>query len=1032
MRVGGRRIPLAGAAIALGALVAAPAHAPAMTPTSTSGELTFTGFGVGGGSGASQFGEIGYASVGQDSYQAILAHFYGGTTLTTAADQAVRVWITEANGGPVVVFDPSGLSVGGVSVGANVPVELTDQGGTMVAAVGQAATGCGSPGGWSNLTSAPGSLWVSPPSLPPVGQQVDEPASSALVWCGPGGSERSYRGQLEVLQDGSGQMVLVNELGLESYVLGVVANEMPASWGLLGASGPQGEPWGFQALEAQAVEARTYALAVGNGYGFATICDTSACQVYGGVNNGLSAPYRPLVEQAVADTAHEVLVTASGAPAFTQYSASDGGYTAPGTFPAVPDPYDAGCYGNICNPWNPWTQSVSLASVEAAFPSIGTPTGLAVDARNGLGNDGGRVTSITVSGTNGSVTVSGATFAGALGLPSAWFVASGPIAISNDASASAPAPPPTPPESPSLGNGVLETTPAGTVVAADGATSLGDTATLGITGLGGSHPLAAPVVGITRDPSGQGYWLVAADGGVFGFGDAPFFGNTYTLGITGLGGSHPLAAPVVGLSPTPDGQGYWLVAADGGVFSFGDAGFYGNTYTRGFTGLGGAHPLPARVVALVPTPDGKGYWLALANGTVLAFGDATNLGGLPAAPASPIVAMLATPDGQGYWLLAADGTVYGFGDAPSYGSLTPGTASAIGLVPGPGGQGYSIVLSSGALVGFDGGVSIGATAPAGGAVGAIAAVGTPATNAQSATTPTTTSPTTPAPPSSSPTGNVGLRGVTADGTVVAADGATSLGDTATLGITGLGGSHPLAAPVVGLSPTPDGQGYWLVAADGGVFGFGDAPFFGNTYTLGLTGLGGSHPLAAPVVGLSPTPDGQGYWLVAADGGVFGFGDAPFFGNTYTLGLTGLGGSHPLAAPVVGLSPTPDGQGYWLVAADGGVFGFGDAHFYGNTYSAGYSGLGGSHPLPAPVVTLVPTADGQGYWLVLANGDVFAFGDASDLASADVGSATVVSAARAGAGLELVLSSGAIVGLGGAPSAPAPGGVDLVGGTAVAG
>ncbi len=64
-----------------------------------------------------------------------------------------------------------------------------------------------------------------------------------------------------------------------------------------------------------------------------------------------------------------------------------------------------------------------------------------------------------------------------------------------------------------------------------------------------------------------GYWLVAGDGGIFGFGTANFFGST---------GSLQLNAPIVGMASTPDGQGYWLVGSDGGVFSFRDAGFHGS------------------------------------------------------------------------------------------------------------------------------------------------------------------------------------------------------------------------------------------------------------------------------------------------------------------------------------------------------------------------------------------------------------------------------------------------------------------------
>jgi hypothetical protein len=78
----------------------------------------------------------------------------------------------------------------------------------------------------------------------------------------------------------------------------------------------------------------------------------------------------------------------------------------------------------------------------------------------------------------------------------------------------------------------------------------------------------------------------------------------------------------------------------------------------------------------------------------------------------------------------------------------------------------------------------------------------------------------------------------------------------------------LNAPIVGIASTPTGKGYWLAAADGGVFTFGDAPFYGSE---------GGKPLNKPIVGISATPTGKGYWLVAADGGIFTFGDAPFDG-----------------------------------------------------------------------------------------------------------------------------------------------------------
>jgi hypothetical protein len=114
-----------------------------------------------------------------------------------------------------------------------------------------------------------------------------------------------------------------------------------------------------------------------------------------------------------------------------------------------------------------------------------------------------------------------------------------------------------------------------------------------------------------------------------------------------------------------------------------------------------------------------------------------------------------------------------------------------------------------------------------------------------------------------------------------------------------------------MAVSPDGNGYWLVASDGGIFSYGDAQFYGST---------GSIHLNKPIVGMVPTPDGAGYWLVASDGGIFAYGDAPFYGST---------GSIHLAQPIVGMAGMPDGGGYWFTAADGGLFNYGSAPFYGS-------------------------------------------------------------------------------------------------------
>ncbi|WP_298209083.1 SpoIID/LytB domain-containing protein, partial [Ferrimicrobium sp.] len=449
------------------------------TSYASSASLTFTGYGVGSGDGASQFGEAGYASQGQLTYQQILAHFYGGTTLTTTNDRLITVWLTQGTGRAATVVDAGGLVVNNVTVAPNTPIQVSDAGGTISISQGASASGCSAPSAWTPLTTTTGSLTISPVNLEPLGSMIDETQNQALAWCQPGGTVEYVRGSLGVTDNGQGQQVLTNTLGLESYVRGVIGNEMPVVWGTLGSPGPQGQAWGFQALEAQAVEARTYALAVGNSYPFAQICDSDYCQVYGGFNTGQTSQARALIDAAQTDTAGQILEQASGAPAFTQYSASDGGYTAGGDFPAVPDPYDAGCYASICDPWDPWSQTVGLSSLQQAFSQVGTVQGLNVLQRSGNGTDGGRVLSIQVVGSSGSSTVTGAQFASMLGLDSDWFSVSGPIAINNDGNGS----PPAQPSGSTASSGIVVASADGGTAAEDGATDLGSTYTYGITGL---------------------------------------------------------------------------------------------------------------------------------------------------------------------------------------------------------------------------------------------------------------------------------------------------------------------------------------------------------------------------------------------------------------------------------------------------------------------------------------------------------------------------------------------------------------------
>jgi uncharacterized RmlC-like cupin family protein len=186
------------------------------------------------------------------------------------------------------------------------------------------------------------------------------------------------------------------------------------------------------------------------------------------------------------------------------------------------------------------------------------------------------------------------------------------------------------------------------------------------------------------------------------------------------------------------------------------------------------------------------------------------------------------------------------------------------------------------------------------------------------------------------------------------------------------GQH-LNSPIVGAAS--NGNGYYLVASDGGVFAFDSgAPFLGSM---------GGQKLNAHIVGIAlgfPATPGtpSGYYLVAADGGVFTFGGIPFYGS--------MGGQR-LNAPIVGVATTgpivPNTPGYWLVASDGGVFSFGQTKFLGST---------GNIHLNQPIVGMAfgsnaqnggpPDANGnQGYWLVASDGGAFSFGDTNFCGSA---------------------------------------------------
>ncbi len=627
-------------------------------------DVNLTGHGYGGGAGMGQWGALGYALQGL-TYQQILNTYYGtlsagGQTTVGAlpngwndATTPVTVAITENAGSDVIVTSGSVFNVDGSLTPANAgalfqwvgPGNAWD----VYTSPPEIAPVYGCAGPWTEVAAGVASPTASPGTEAfPADSNL---AGEALQLCRAGGN-LTVRGTLQGTVNSDNQARTVNVLPLGQYVADVTPSESPASWGALGGGA------GLQELEAQAVAARSYVMSTYGSlkgyFGYADICD-STCQDYPGVANE-----NPTTDTAVTATADMAVLMPGGTTvASTQYSSSTGGYSAGGTFAAVPDLGDSVCVPGACNSHHTWQAQVPVSAIQSAYPQIGTLESVDVTQRNGLGDEGGRVLAMTVQGSAGSVSVSGNAFASQFaqyGLQSNWF------SVTNESDGG-------------IGGYWL--------VASDGGVfSFGDAA---FHGSAGNIHLVKPVVGMAPTPDGGGYWLVASDGGVFSYGDAAFHGSA---------GNLPLVKPVVGMAPTPDGGGYWLVASDGGVFSYGDAAFHGSM---------GGKKLDAPVVGIAPTPDGGGYWLVAADGGVFSFGDAAFHGSTGAlALAQPVVGMAPTPDGGGYWLVAADGGVFSFGDSGFGGSL-PGTgihATAVALLGTRTGGGYLIVTANGRAVEF--------------------------------------------------------------------------------------------------------------------------------------------------------------------------------------------------------------------------------------------------------------------------------------------------------------------------------------------
>jgi stage II sporulation protein D len=355
---------------AVGLLLAAtpPASAeeiPVAGPTT----YTVTGHGWGHGHGMSQYGAKGAAAQGV-GWKQIVAFYYPGTKLGRTGGR-IRVLVT-ADDRDVQVDARDGLRLRLVHgkksfVLAKVRPKATRW--RILPKRDRSVVQFRVRSGWVRWTRVDGSAEFS------AGNQ---PMTLRL----PHRATATYRGALR-----SAGKQTVNVLPLDRYLRGVVPSEVPSSWPA-------------DAVRAQAVAARSYAAYErAHSIGLYDICDTSACQVYGG-----AGAEEPGSNAAVERTSGRVVMY-DGAPAFTQFSSSNGGWSSAGTEPylvAQPDPYEAASG----NPNATWKATVTTARIQKQWPAVGTLTRISI-TRDGHGDFGGRVLTAKLTGTAGSVTVPG-------------------------------------------------------------------------------------------------------------------------------------------------------------------------------------------------------------------------------------------------------------------------------------------------------------------------------------------------------------------------------------------------------------------------------------------------------------------------------------------------------------------------------------------------------------------------------------------------------------------------------------------------
>ena len=366
-------------------LVPTPAHAAADDWTiPAKATIRVSGHGYGHGHGMSQHGAQGAALQGL-THREIVEFYYPGTTWGTAKGK-VKVLISADTSKDVQVLARARLRLRVLASGKVLDLARARPkasrwrikpvaGGRAVVSYRTTA--------WKVFRTVRGDAELFAPG-----------AATTLVL--PGGGKVAYRGTCA---------------GEEGHRQRAAARPVPPGRRAPGDAGV----WEPEAVQAQAVAARTYA-AYERAHPLAAhyqICDTTSCQVYGG-----ASAEHPASTAAIRASRGEALFYAGG-PAFTQFSASDGGWTSAGSAPylvARADPYD----GWSGNPHHSWQTVMSDGTIEKAFPGIGNLTRIQFAGRDGHGQWGGRVDTVKLTGAQGTRTVTGEDFRFLLGLRSEW------------------------------------------------------------------------------------------------------------------------------------------------------------------------------------------------------------------------------------------------------------------------------------------------------------------------------------------------------------------------------------------------------------------------------------------------------------------------------------------------------------------------------------------------------------------------------------------------------------------------------------